>query len=380
MADNEDLHSQILKHLTEAQNGLHLHQKLIKSLNNLLVAEDETSPSSSPRVKQFFKAFLPMLRNSLLVLKREPAVERLIEFVAKFSVSVAMKKPARSEEDSSSDEEDEETDETLCQNDFFHILLYQLMEYLDAKEKSVRFRSCQLISKMFTFAFSDPSQESIRISSALSDSLADGLLERLKDRFQLVRLYAVSALGYLQDTSDAACIVTAAIIWSMTHDTSPEVRKCAIVNVLVTKISLPALIERTRDIKDLVRRAAFLKLSESVSIRNLTIDQRVQLANDGLRDESSKVKEAFTGGLLRNWYIELEDDLLQLLRRLDVENCPDVVELVLLSYFEELEDEDLVGSFEASLKRVAGEKEEEEEGGDTSTHISYGNFLKIAIT
>ena len=239
MADDGDLHSQILRHLTEAQNGLHLHQKLIKSLTNLLLAEDETSPSSSPRVKQFIKEFLPLLRNSLLVLKREPAVERLVEFVAKFSVSVAVKKPARSEDDSSSDdeEEEEEMDETLCQNDFFHILLHQLMEYLDAKEKSVRFRSCQLISKMLTFAFSDPSQDSIRISPSLSDSLADGLLERLKDRFQLVRLYAVSALGYLQDTSDAACIVTAAIIWSMTHDTSPEVRKCAVINVLVTKVT-----------------------------------------------------------------------------------------------------------------------------------------------
>ena len=101
----------------------------------------------------------------------------------------------------------------------------------------------------------------------------------------------------------------------------------------------------------------------------------MQLANDGLRDESPKVKEAFTGGLLRNWYIELEDDLLQLLRRLDVENCPNVVELVLLSYFEELEDEDLVGSFEASLKGVAGEEEGEEEGGDTSTHISYVSII-----
>ena len=238
MVDNIDLHSQILRHLTEAQNGLHLHQKLIKSLTNLLVAEEDASSSSSPRVKQFFKAFLPMLQNCLLVLKREPAAERIIEFVAKFSVSVAMKKPARSEDDSSSDEEEDELDETLCENDFFHVLLYQLMEYLDAKEKSVRFRSCQLISKMFTLAFSNPSQDSIRISSSLSDSLADGLLERLKDRFQLVRLYAVSALGYLQDTSDAACMVTAAIIWSMTHDTSPEVRKCAIINVLVTKVML----------------------------------------------------------------------------------------------------------------------------------------------
>ena len=64
---------------------------------------------------------------------------------------------------------------------------------------------------------------------------------------------------------------------------------------------------------------------------------------------------------------------MQLLRRLDVENCPDVLELVLLSYFEELEDEDLVESFETSLKRVAEEKEGEREGeeGDKSTNFSY---------
>lgn len=111
-----------------------------------------------------------------------------------------------------------------------------------------------------------------------------------------------------------------------------------------------------------MRRPAYLKLAESVSIRNLTIEQRIQLVNDGLRDESDKVKEACTGGLLRNWCIELDNDLLQLLRRLDVENCPDIAELVLFNLFEEIRDEEvLVTTFEANLSSVLQEREGREE-------------------
>lgn len=84
--------------------------------------------------------------------------------------------------------------------------------------------------------------------------------------------------------------------------------------------------------------------------------------NDGLRDESEKVKEACTGGLLRKWCIELDNDLLQLLRRLDVENCPDIAELVLFNLFEEIRDEEvLVTTFEANLSSILQEREGREE-------------------
>lgn len=239
-ASSEELYSQVLLHLNEAQDGLHLHHKLLISLKSLLTGGEDAPSSSSSRVKDFYKVFLPMLQNCLLVLKREAAAERLIEFVAKFTVSVARKIPAKTEkeeeeeEDSylSSSSEEEEGDK----DDFFNLLIRQLMEYLNSSNKAVRFRSCQLISKIFSCAHSDSSHV-IQISSALSNELVGALMNRLMDKVQLVRLHAVSALTYFQDPTDADCTVTSGLVWSMCHDTSPDVRKCALVNVLVTKVT-----------------------------------------------------------------------------------------------------------------------------------------------
>lgn len=85
-----------------------------------------------------------------------------------------------------------------------------------------------------------------------------------------------------------------------------------------------AIIERTRDVKGLVRKDAFNLLAEKCSIRNLSIQQRIQLLSDGLNDCSELVQEACTNGLLRSWSLSLDGDLLSLLARLDVESSPQV--------------------------------------------------------
>ena len=46
----------------------------------------------------------------------------------------------------------------------------------------------------------------------------------------------------------------------------------------------PAIISRTRDVKEQIRRDAFLLLAEKCNIRNFTIKERIQLLNDGLND------------------------------------------------------------------------------------------------
>lgn len=365
-----DFRSKVLHDLNEAQNGLHQHHKLVKSLKSTLEQD-------SPSTKAFFDIFYPPILNVLLVLKREPAVERLVEFIAKFAVAVAPKRQAREAEDEEeeSSTSDSEEDDECNQHNFLHILIANLMNFLEAKDKAVRFRTCQIFSKIFSYMFSDSAHQ-IKLSSTLSNALADLLLERLKDRFHLVRLYAVSALAYLQDPTDADCVVLAALTWSMEHDSSYEVRKCALINIMITMTSLLSVIERTRDTKDLVRRCAFLTLAEKCSIRNLSIQQRLQIVNDGLKDESPQVREACTGGLLRSWCIDLDEDLLQLLKRLDVENSPKVAELVLMSLFDEIEDNDLVSSFESNLPQVPIE---EQEGDQVRSNNNFHRQLYIKI-
>lgn len=76
----------IIRVLTDAQSNLHHHQKLLKSLRSLHDKHD---------VEEFFSTFFPPFSNVLLVYKKEPAAERVINFVAQFAALVAPKAPER---------------------------------------------------------------------------------------------------------------------------------------------------------------------------------------------------------------------------------------------------------------------------------------------
>ena len=71
----------ITKVLSECQSSLSCHQRLLKSLTAVYKKEEDSAV--------FFEAFFTPFSNVLVVFKREPAVERVIEFVAKFAVLTA---------------------------------------------------------------------------------------------------------------------------------------------------------------------------------------------------------------------------------------------------------------------------------------------------
>lgn len=78
------LQEDIVKLLDNAQSSLHHHQKLLKAFRELYDAHDPIT---------FFEAFFGPFTNVLPVYKREPAVERVVDFVTKFATSVASKAP-----------------------------------------------------------------------------------------------------------------------------------------------------------------------------------------------------------------------------------------------------------------------------------------------
>ena len=75
------LKEDIIQILNDSQSNLHNHQRLIKKLKSLY---DQCQDAES-----FFEAFFLPFANALIVYKREPTVERAIDFVAKFSVTTA---------------------------------------------------------------------------------------------------------------------------------------------------------------------------------------------------------------------------------------------------------------------------------------------------
>ena len=76
------LSESIIQVLSEAQSSLHHHQRLLKTLKAL---------QDKHEVVEFFQAFFQPFSNVLVIYKREPVAERVIDFVAKYAASVAPK-------------------------------------------------------------------------------------------------------------------------------------------------------------------------------------------------------------------------------------------------------------------------------------------------
>ena len=128
-------------------------------------------------------------------------------------------------------EEAEETEESLAAGRFVEIFLRHLLKGIDAKEKFVRLRVCQLIAlamnSMGEIEYVPPPSPLgflVDGSDDLFDDLRDRLGKRTRDRESSVRVQAVIALARFQSSDDEAGIrVTKALIELLQHDPSAYV-------------------------------------------------------------------------------------------------------------------------------------------------------------
>lgn len=117
--------------------------------------------------------FFSCLDRVLLVFKREPAVERLVAFLARTAAAAAA--PGAADPDLAS------------------FVLEHLLTRAEAKDKAVRFRVCQLISAVLRAATEDSD-----VSVELQDAVIAAMVGRLSDRVPAVRVQACGALQRLQ--------------------------------------------------------------------------------------------------------------------------------------------------------------------------------------
>ena len=108
------------------------------------------------------------------MLQREPAVERLVRFVAALAT-------AR--------DGDEDGDEDA----FAEALLGLLVPLTGASDKAVRFRSCQLVAAVLNGLTTEAG-----LTDDLYLQLSDAMTERLRDKAPAVRAEASRALARLQ--------------------------------------------------------------------------------------------------------------------------------------------------------------------------------------
>nr|KAG5687867.1 hypothetical protein BaRGS_007561 [Batillaria attramentaria] len=221
-------------------------------------------------------------------------------------------------------------------------LLQKLFDFLlenhSAKDRAVRFRVCQLVTKLL----SNMGEEAM-IDDALYERVFRCMLERLRDKTAVVCVHAVLALVRLQDPTDDDCPIIKAYIFLMTSDPNPEVRKTIVSHIAPCRKTLAAILERTRDVKDTVRQAAFTVIADKVPMKALTIES---------------VKSVCGGKLLQSWLRGFQGNALDLLHSLDVENSTEVCQEMLQQLFADATIADLVTNFNLLDDKlvVSGEK------------------------
>ena len=161
---SSSLTEDIIAILDEIQNGLYKYQKSLKSMRTL---HDQHGFDA------FFQAFFTPFSNVLLVHKREPAVERVVDFVCKFAIAVGTKIEDKNGSDTDNSSSCDDDVETL---DFPNLFILKLVGYHEAKDKAVRFRACQTINKILQLAV----QENVRIFCL--DVLPTVMLQRAYDK------------------------------------------------------------------------------------------------------------------------------------------------------------------------------------------------------
>ena len=92
----------------------------------------------------------------------------------------------------------------------------------------------------------------------------------------------------LQDPKDKTCPVIRAYIFHLSSDPSAAVRKAVLASIAASYMTLPHILERTRDSKEEVRQAAYAYISKKIHIKSLSIAQRERLLKEGLEDRSGK--------------------------------------------------------------------------------------------
>ncbi|XP_007517940.1 condensin complex subunit 3 [Erinaceus europaeus] len=301
------------KKLLPVKEAFQLAQQPHQNQAKLVVSLSRTYRTMDDKTV-FHEEFIHCLKYALVVYKREPAVERVIDFAAKFVTSFH-------QSDVDNDEEEED-------GGILNYLFAFLLKSHEANSSAVRFRVCQLINKVL-----GTMPENAQIDDHLFDNINEAMLIRLKDKIPNVRIQAVLALSRLQDPKDEECPVVNAYITLIENDSNPEVRRAVLSCIAPSAKTLPQIVGRTKDVKESVRKLAYQILAEKVHMRALSIAQRVMLLQQGLNDRSDVVKQAVHKPLLQGWLRFSEGSILELLHRLDVENSSEVAISVLNAFF-----------------------------------------------
>lgn len=195
----------------------------------------------------------------LVCTKKEPSVERVIKFICDVVIASITNCETPNADSLQISESRSEFD------DFFTSSINHLLARTVSSNKVVRLRACEIIAGIMSSMKAET-----EVSDGIYSNMVKFLIPRLRDKVPGVRMWSIKAIGRLQNPLDDDDLVLSEIIRLMTCDASKDVRVAAVENVCICKRSLPALVERIKDIKSEVRVAALEHMAKDIDIRYVT--------------------------------------------------------------------------------------------------------------
>lgn len=160
------------------------------------------------------------------------------------------------------------------------------------------------------------------------------MVERAADKVPLIRIQAALGLSRLQDVEEGANAASHAYIRLLSSDPNKEVRRTALNNLVTSKHTLGAILDRVRDTHVDVRVDTFRLLTTNVRMKTLTIKQRIHLLQSGMRDREASVRKE-CNNMLVEWLKGCGASVTTLLKAFDVTNTDDkLIEMLIETMLE----------------------------------------------
>ena len=119
----------------------------------------------------------------------------------------------------------------------------------------------------------------------------------------------------------------------MDFDSNKDCRREALKSIDLSRKTVKIILRRCRDTSEEVRKAAYERLHQ-VDIRALSIRQRVDLLKSGLTERSEMVQKCARTLLIDRWLKNRNNEIIELLKLLDVEQYEKEAEIVLNAIFD----------------------------------------------
>ncbi|XP_063714038.1 condensin complex subunit 3-like [Symsagittifera roscoffensis] len=211
---------------------------------------------------------------------------------------------------------------------FVDQLTWLIEQFHDDQRKQFRLKTCQLILNIMTLCAS----EEIDLSVGLWNKLRNILLVRSRDKSSEARLMAVKALVFFQpqlddeDMEDDAATRTQVLdkdavvkqLAFLLGAESAEIRKVVLSSLVVNNNTvLKCILRHCRDVDMGCRAIAVQTLSQFVTIKALSFQQRVDVLTIAFRNSSHPAMEAAVKSLLNSWLSQVGGGISDFLKVID---------------------------------------------------------------